>query len=161
MDCLLDSDGLFVGLLSPSVHGFDLSKRQDVNNLLNLLENGTISDLDEESDDEIVQAIPEKIVRVDSNITQPNERVIVDHSEGRKEEYIEEKEPRTGSSNKPKNDIIWRKHLQLEPPQFIWSAPPPSEIDSPLAQIDYFYKYITESLIENFSFNIFKEYGQR
>ncbi|CAG5059994.1 unnamed protein product [Parnassius apollo] len=40
---------------------FDLSKSQDVDNLLNLLENGTISDLEEESDDEIVQAIPQKM----------------------------------------------------------------------------------------------------
>ncbi|CAH2093113.1 unnamed protein product [Euphydryas editha] len=104
---------------------------QDVNSLLNSLENGTISNLDEESDDEIVQPIPGKIVRVGSNITQPTEREIADHSE-KEEDSVEEKEPTYGSSSKLKNDIIWRKHLQLESPQLILS-PPSSEIDSPLA----------------------------
>ncbi|CAF4861934.1 unnamed protein product [Pieris macdunnoughi] len=34
---------------------FDLSRQGDVDNLLNILENGTLSDIDEESDDEILQ----------------------------------------------------------------------------------------------------------
>ncbi|CAG5017501.1 unnamed protein product [Parnassius apollo] len=121
---------------------FDLSNRQDMDNLLNLLENGTMSDLEEESDDEIVQAIPQKNVRVGSNITLPTEREIGNHSEEEDdivgEEDLEEVESRPGSSSKPKNEIIWRKHLQLEPPQFIWSAPPPSEIDSPRVPILFF-----------------------
>ncbi|CAG5043313.1 unnamed protein product [Parnassius apollo] len=53
---------------SKTTTGFDLSKSQDVDNLLNLLENGTISDLEEESDDEIVQAIPQKMFVLDMKI---------------------------------------------------------------------------------------------
>ncbi|KAL3282940.1 hypothetical protein HHI36_006098 [Cryptolaemus montrouzieri] len=91
-------------------------------------------------DKEIVQSIPEKKVHEGSNITLLSERMIADHSEG--EENIVEKEevePRPGSSSKPKNEIIWKKHLQLESPQFIWSTPPTSQIDSPHASIDYFF----------------------
>ncbi|KAL3269842.1 hypothetical protein HHI36_008900 [Cryptolaemus montrouzieri] len=51
------------------------------------------------------------------------ERVIADHFEEEKdlleEENLEEEEPRPRTSSKPKNEIIWRKHLQFEPPQFI------------------------------------------
>lgn len=132
--------------------GFNLSKRQDVDNLLNLLENGTLSDLDGESDDEIVQPIPEKNVRVGSNITRPNEIVTADQSE-EEEDLAEQEELQAGPSNEAKKGIIWRKHLQFQAPQFIWSSPPISEIDTPLAPIDYFSKYITESLYEDLTFN--------
>ncbi|KAK9882710.1 hypothetical protein WA026_022761 [Henosepilachna vigintioctopunctata] len=109
--------------------------------------------------DEIVQAITQKNVRVSSNITLPTEREIGNHSEEDdnivEENDLEEVESRPGSSSKPKNEIIWRKHLQLEPSQFIWSETPPSEIrvDLPRAPVDYISKYISESLIEDFAFN--------
>ncbi|CAG5009701.1 unnamed protein product [Parnassius apollo] len=70
---------------------FDLSRSQDMDNLLNLLENGTISGLEKESDDEIVQAIPQKNVRVGSNITLPTEREIGNHSE-EEDDIVEEED---------------------------------------------------------------------
>lgn len=115
--------------------GFDLSKRRDVDRLLYILENGAISDPDEESDDVIIQAVPEKIVRVGSDIVHPNETTVVaDHFE-------EEEEPRAESSkkwSKPQHDLIWRKHLQFESQQFTWSAPSPSEMIHHLHRLNIF-----------------------
>ncbi|KAL3284594.1 hypothetical protein HHI36_018751 [Cryptolaemus montrouzieri] len=62
--------------------GFDLSKSQDANGLLNLLENGTISDLDEEIDNGIIQEMPQKNVHIGSNIIPATKRMRADHFEG-------------------------------------------------------------------------------
>ncbi|XP_061717613.1 uncharacterized protein LOC133525346 [Cydia pomonella] len=51
----------------------DLSRNKDVASLLDLLENGTLSDLDEESDDEIIQPASSTSTRVGSDIVRPNE----------------------------------------------------------------------------------------
>ncbi|KAL3286426.1 hypothetical protein HHI36_000934 [Cryptolaemus montrouzieri] len=77
---------------------FDLSNCQGANSLLNLLENGTIQDIDEEIDAEIIQEIPPK-------------NVVIWEEDILEKENLEEEEPTTGSSSKPKNEIIWRKYL--------------------------------------------------
>lgn len=88
------------------VIGFDLSKNQDVSTLLDILENGAISDVDEESDDEIIQHTSQNVIRVGSNSMHPNGAPYVidnfDVEEDLQEEVIPEEEPKAGPSNKKK-----------------------------------------------------------
>ncbi|GBP18808.1 hypothetical protein EVAR_93236_1 [Eumeta japonica] len=56
--------------------GSDFSRYRDVDNLLNTLENGTLSDIDEESDDEIIQNTPKLTPRVGRNIVLLNEPLL-------------------------------------------------------------------------------------
>lgn len=137
------------------ISGLDLSKKKDVDFLLDFLENGTVSDLDEESDDEIIQPASSMKTRVGSDIVRPNELQPLEENLENDQEIEYENEPRASTSddhsttkerNKP--SIIWRKHLQFDPPQFSWSPPPISEIESPMTPMEYFKKYIPDSLLE-------------
>ena len=135
--------------------GFGLSRNRDVDDLLSILESGQLSDINEDSDDEIIQAESENNVRVGSDILHPNQILPVDDVE--EQDTIEEQEePRPEPSRqntKRIQDIVWRKHLEFEPPTFTWSPPPSSQIESPLAPIEYFSKYIPDSLMQEMVFN--------
>ncbi|CAH4029010.1 unnamed protein product [Pieris brassicae] len=52
---------------------FDLFRRRDVDNLLNILKNGTLSDIAEESDDEILQNTSKLLIDDEEIEHQPNQ----------------------------------------------------------------------------------------
>lgn len=126
---------------------FNLANEKDIETVFDVIANS--SDVGEESDDEITRAPLKKLIRIGSDEV---------HPVNKQEEILEED---TGSSagsssaerTKKKGKIVWRKHLKFEVPQFQWSVSKPSKKYSTLAPVEYFYKYITEDLIESFVSN--------
>lgn len=82
-----------------------------------------MSDIDEESDVEILKNNSKPRPRVGSNIVLPNEPLL---DEEEIEHQPNQEEPIPQSIRQPKTrkaDITWRRHLEFNTPQFTWIAP--------------------------------------